>query len=60
MAQGARSLHTAAIMSRLEDLCEQERPDIIVVVGDVNSTIATGLVAKKMHILPTSCIAHNV
>lgn len=41
---------TAAIMDRFEDVCMTERPDWVVVVGDVNSTMACALVAAKMHI----------
>jgi len=41
---------TASIMIRFEDVCEKEKPICVVVMGDVNSTIAAGLVAKKMHI----------
>lgn len=41
---------TAAIMERFEDVCIQEKPDCIVVVGDVNSTMACTLVAAKMGI----------
>jgi UDP-N-acetylglucosamine 2-epimerase (non-hydrolysing) len=37
-------------MVRFEEVCLQERPDLVVVVGDVNSTIACGLVAKKLGI----------
>jgi len=41
---------TAAIMQRFEDVCLLEKPDCIVVVGDVNSTMACTLVASKMDI----------
>ncbi len=41
---------TAEIMSRFEPLLEEDRPDVVVVVGDVNSTIACALVASKMGI----------
>jgi UDP-N-acetylglucosamine 2-epimerase (non-hydrolysing) len=37
-------------MIRFEEVCEKENPDVVVVVGDVNSTIAAGLVAKKLHV----------
>lgn len=50
VGSGSQADQTALIMSRFEDVCEQEHPDIVLVVGDVNSTIATGLVAKKMSI----------
>ena len=31
-----------------EELCQEERPDLVVVVGDVNSTLACSIVAKKL------------
>jgi len=37
-------------MARFEPVCEQERPDWVVVVGDVNSTMACTLVCAKMGI----------
>jgi len=39
---------TAEIMSRFEPVVEEYRPRMVVVVGDVNSTIACALVAVKM------------
>ncbi len=47
---GSHAVQTANIMTRFEEVCLKERPDGVIVVGDVNSTIAAGLVAKKMHI----------
>lgn len=41
---------TAEIMKRIEPILEREKPNYVVVVGDVNSTIAAALVAKKMAI----------
>ncbi|MGM0418954.1 MAG: non-hydrolyzing UDP-N-acetylglucosamine 2-epimerase [Thermodesulfobacteriota bacterium] len=41
---------TADIMSGFEDVCIEKKPDLILVVGDVNSTMAAALVAKKMEI----------
>jgi UDP-N-acetylglucosamine 2-epimerase (non-hydrolysing) len=37
-------------MAKFEPVCEQERPDWVVVVGDVNSTMACTLVCAKMGI----------
>mgnify|MGYP006286933283 CR=1 FL=1 len=48
VGSGSHADQTAAIMTRFEDVCEEEGPDAVVVVGDVNSTIAAGLVAKKL------------
>jgi UDP-N-acetylglucosamine 2-epimerase (non-hydrolysing) len=39
---------TAEIMMAFEPLVMEHRPDIVLVVGDVNSTIACGLVAVKL------------
>lgn len=50
VGSGTHADQTAHIMTAFEDVCEAERPDTVVVVGDVNSTVAAGLVAKKMHI----------
>ena len=37
----------ARIMERFDDVCDNEKPDGILVVGDVNSTMACSLVAAK-------------
>jgi len=37
----------ARIMERFDDVCDREKPDGILVVGDVNSTMACSLVAAK-------------
>jgi UDP-N-acetylglucosamine 2-epimerase (non-hydrolysing) len=39
---------TAAVMVRFERVVDEERPDMVVVVGDVNSTLGATLVAAKM------------
>ncbi|MFN7986169.1 MAG: UDP-N-acetylglucosamine 2-epimerase (non-hydrolyzing) [Thermoanaerobaculia bacterium] len=38
---------TAKVMTAFEDVCDSRRPDGVVVVGDVNSTLACALVAAK-------------
>ena len=45
---GSHAVQTAKIMVAFEELCLKEKPDIIVVVGDVNSTLACSVVAKKL------------
>ena len=50
VGSGSHAFQTAEIMMRFEEVCLKEKPDLVVVVGDVNSTIAAGLVAKKLHI----------
>jgi UDP-N-acetylglucosamine 2-epimerase (non-hydrolysing) len=47
VGSGSQAEQTAAIMVRLEKLLEEDRPDLLVVVGDVNSTLAASLVAAK-------------
>ena len=47
---GSHAVQTARIMVEFEKVCEQARPDLILVVGDVNSTLACSIVAKKMNI----------
>lgn len=39
---------TSLIMSQFEDVVIEEKPDIVIVVGDVNSTLACSLVISKM------------
>ncbi|HEU0207756.1 MAG TPA: UDP-N-acetylglucosamine 2-epimerase (non-hydrolyzing) [Candidatus Udaeobacter sp.] len=46
----SHAVQTATIMSRFEPICQSESPDWIVVVGDVNSTMACTLVAAKLGI----------
>jgi UDP-N-acetylglucosamine 2-epimerase (non-hydrolysing) len=47
---GSHAVQTAKIMVEFEKVCLEEMPDVIVVVGDVNSTIACSITAKKLHI----------
>ena len=39
---------TAKIMEVFEDVCIEKKPDIVVVVGDVNSTLACSIVVSKL------------
>lgn len=45
---GSHSDQTAKIMVSFEKVCSDEKPDVVLVVGDVNSTLACSIVAKKM------------
>jgi len=47
---GTHAEQTARIMVAFEKVCAGERPDVVVVVGDVNSTLACSITAKKMGI----------
>ncbi|MBW1729106.1 MAG: UDP-N-acetylglucosamine 2-epimerase, partial [Deltaproteobacteria bacterium] len=45
---GTHAVQTAKIMVAFEELCQKEKPVLIIVVGDVNSTLACSVVAKKL------------
>jgi UDP-N-acetylglucosamine 2-epimerase (non-hydrolysing) len=47
---GSHARQTAAIMVAFEDICVKQPPDLVLVVGDVNSTLAASIVAKKLGI----------
>jgi len=51
---GTHATQTSAVMTAFEPLVEQLRPDVVVVVGDVNSTMACSLVTAKSE----SLLAH--
>ena len=48
VGSGSHAEQTAKIMLAFEKVLQEDRPDWVVVVGDVNSTIACALTAKKM------------
>ena len=50
VGSGSHAEQTAKVMIEFEKILIQEKPDIVLVVGDVNSTIACSLTAKKLHI----------
>lgn len=50
VGSGSHGRQTARVMERFEEVCERQHPDAVVVVGDVNSTLACALVAAKMQI----------
>lgn len=47
VGSGSHAVQTAEIMKRFEPVIDQEKPAAVLVVGDVNSTIACALVAAK-------------
>ena len=47
---GTHAEQTAKIMLAFEKVLDDEKPDLVIVVGDVNSTVACTLVAVKKHI----------
>lgn len=48
VGSGSHAVQTAEVMKRFEPVLESEKPDAVVVVGDVNSTIACALTAVKL------------
>lgn len=50
VGSGSHAAQTAAVMQRFEPVVAKERPDWVLVVGDVNSTLACALVSAKLHI----------
>jgi len=47
VGSGSHAAQTAAVMSRFEPVLRDTDPDLVIVVGDVNSTLACALVAAK-------------
>ncbi len=47
---GSHAQQTAGVMVKFEELCLAEKPDLVLVVGDVNATMATSVTAAKLHI----------
>jgi UDP-N-acetylglucosamine 2-epimerase (non-hydrolysing) len=56
VGSGSHAVQTARIMEAFEPVLEAERPDWVIVVGDVNSTAGCSLVAAKMS--PPVPVAH--
>lgn len=50
VGSGTHAQQTARIMTAFEEVVQEEQPDLVLVVGDVNSTLACSLVAAKLHI----------
>ncbi|MDA1316357.1 MAG: UDP-N-acetylglucosamine 2-epimerase (non-hydrolyzing) [Acidobacteria bacterium] len=50
IAGGSHAVQTAEVMKAIEIEFTERRPDLLVVVGDVNSTVAATLVASKLGI----------
>ena len=48
VGSGSHAQQTARVMVEFEKALEKEQPDLVVVVGDVNSTLACALVAAKL------------
>src|SRR2546423_12804930 len=50
VGSASQAAQTAAIMQKFEPVLLKEQPDWVVVVGDVNSTLACALVAVKLNV----------
>ncbi len=50
VGSGSHAEQTAKVMMAFEKVCEKHTPDLVIVVGDVNSTMACAITAKKLGI----------
>jgi UDP-N-acetylglucosamine 2-epimerase (non-hydrolysing) len=50
VGSASHAVQTARIMIEFEKICLEQRPDLVVVVGDVNSTVACALVTAKLRV----------
>jgi UDP-N-acetylglucosamine 2-epimerase (non-hydrolysing) len=50
VGSGSHAEQTARVMVEFEKVCMREAPDLVIVVGDVNSTMACTITAKKLGI----------
>ncbi len=50
VGSASHAVQTARVMERIEPVMIEEQPDVVIVPGDVNSTLAAALVAAKLGI----------
>ncbi|MGA9142869.1 MAG: UDP-N-acetylglucosamine 2-epimerase (non-hydrolyzing) [Candidatus Acidiferrales bacterium] len=48
VGSGSHTVQTAEVMKKFEDVLLREKPAVVIVVGDVNSTVACAMVAAKV------------
>ncbi len=47
VGSGSHAEQTAKVMIAFENVCEKHTPDLVIVVGDVNSTMARAITARN-------------
>ncbi len=55
VGSGSHGAQTGRIMAMFEEVCQREKPDLVIVVGDVNSTMACAITAKKLRYPSGAC-----
>ena len=50
VGSGTHASQTAKVMVKFEEICLKIRPKLVVVPGDVNSTLACAIVCSKLHV----------
>ena len=50
VGSGSQASQTAEVLRKIEPILIEQKPDVVLVVGDVNSTLATSLAAAKLSI----------
>jgi UDP-N-acetylglucosamine 2-epimerase (non-hydrolysing) len=50
VGSASHAVQTARVMMKFEEVCLEDKPDLVSVVGDVNSTVAAALVCAKLGI----------
>ena len=51
IGSGSHATQTAKVMVEFEKVCKNHQPSIVIVVGDVNSTVACSMVCAKERIV---------